>query len=1058
MNKYIHQIKIIKLKTQLKYYKYMNKRIFMEKKTLRRMIIAVCVLCCTFSLYSQRTITGIVTDVNNEPLSGVSVSVKGTSTGTVTDMNGTYRLNIQENAILVISYIGYITQEITVTGQTAISVVLQEDFQNLDEVVVIGYGVQRKVSLTGAVATINANEIQGIPASNLSNALSGRLSGVTVTQSLGGRPGNSSTIAIRAKGSWNNTDPLYVIDGIIRDKFAFDGLDANDIENLSVLKDGASAAIYGSRSANGVILVTTKKGSIGKPVISYNGTIGISDATNIPVTETAYEHSVFINDALTVQKVSTNDFRYFTESELEYLKTHSYNWIDIGWKEPVLSRHSLNVNGGNDRVRYFIGGSYYYETGSFDNMKFTKYNLRGNIEANITKNLVASLNLNTDIRNDRKPFWNNDFDSDNLYDLFGSLLQFASPYIPPYTSDGKPVGNYISNHSLELTRDGYNNRKYSNYEANISLEYKVSQIQGLSLKLLYNTYNRHQFTKHFTRPFTVYVLRTEGEHNHIIVPDEIASTKQLNARDWINEKYDTGDSYQLNGFVTYNRNFGKHTVDALFVYEQSEGFTDWFRAQRNFYISDAVDQLFAGSSDANDSTVDGSGSEDGRISYVGRINYGYADKYLVDASFRYDGSVRFATKQRWGFFPSLSAAWRISEEEFFKNHVRAVNHLKIRGSVALLGNDLVGGWQWLQLYTFTPGAQYGATMKGVQADVVPNPYITWEKSLSYNGGIDAGFLNNKLTIALDMFYKHTYDVLGSRISSMPSSFGANMPNENYGIVDSKGFEIQLGYMDYIGKDFSYYVKGNFAYATNKLIKKDEAENIRPYQSQLGLNTDRAMGYVSTDIIRTQADLNALPEGYTIFGATPELGMMNYEDIRGATSDEPDGKIDGNDQKWLLKHITPPIAYGFSLGANWKGIALDLFFQGIAGNQLFLQPRSNGMDQAMVNFAMWNDHWTPNNVDAQFPRAVNHQLQNNSTFMRRNGSFLRLKNIALSYTIPKSVIAKVGITQLRLFLTGTNLFLLEDHVKYFDPEIGNDANNFKFYPIMKNYSFGINLSF
>jgi TonB-linked SusC/RagA family outer membrane protein len=1012
------------------------------------------------TLESQQDIslTGTVVDQTGEPVIGANIMEKGTANGTVTDAEGKFTLNVSAGAVLQVSYIGFLKQEVTVGSRTTLNIRLMEDALALDEVVVIGYGTQKKVNLTGAVSAINAAEIQNIPASNLANVLSGRLSGVKFTQNMGGRPGNSSAIAIRANGSWNTTDPLYVIDGVVRDKFAFDGLDASDVENLSVLKDGASAAIYGSRAANGVILVSTKKGSIGKPVISYTGSIGLEDATRIPATETAYDHSVFVNDALAVNQVALTDFRYYTESELEHLKTHSYRWIDIGWKEPLLTRHSLNVNGGNERVRYFIGGTYYYETGSFDNMKFTKYNLRGNIEANITKDLVVSLHLNTDIRNDRKPFWNNDNDNDNLYDLFGSLLQFASPYIPPYTSDGKAVGNYISNHSLFLTRNGYNNRKYSRYEASVSLEYKIPRVQGLSVKMLYNNYSSHKFTKHFTRPFPVYVLKTEGEHNHIIVPDEIVSVRTLNARDWINERYDAGSSYQLNGFITYDRTFGQHAVNALLVYEQAEGTTDWFRGQRNNYISDAVDQLFAGSSDANDSTVDGNGTEDGRQSYVGRFTYGYADKYLMELSFRYDGSVRFSPEKRWGFFPSASAAWRISEEGFFKNNVRFVDQLKLRGSVGLLGNDLVGGWQWMQRYKFAAGAQYGSTMKGVEADVTPNPYITWEKSLNYNGGLDAGFFSNKLTVGLDAFYKHTYDVLGSRIASMPSTFGGNLPSENYGIVDSKGVEVELGYKGRAGKDFTYYVKGNWGYATNKLIKRDEAENIRPYQSQIGLNLDRAMGYIFTDIIRTQEDLDALPEGYTIFGATPELGMMNYKDIRGATSDEPDGKIDGSDQEWILEHTTPPVTYGFSLGGSWNGLSLDVFFQGFAGNQLFLKPRDTGIEQAMVNFAIWNDHWTPDNVDAEFPRATRHQLRNNSTFMRRNGSFLRLKNISLSYALPKSVLSKAGIGQLSFFLTGTNLFLLEDHVKQFDPEFGNNDDNFRIFPIMKNYSFGVNLSF
>jgi TonB-linked SusC/RagA family outer membrane protein len=1009
---------------------------------------------------NKKIISGTVIDATGEAVIGANISEKGTKNGTASDVEGKFSLNVNPDAVLVVSYIGYTTKEVVVGSQTNLNITLSESNLDLNEVVVIGYGVQKKINLTGSVATINAAEIQAIPASNLTNALSGRLGGVTITQNQGGRPGNTSTLAVRGKGTWNNSDPLYVIDGVVRDKFAFDGLDANDIENLSVLKDGASGAIYGSRAANGVVLVTTKKGNIGKPTISYTGTIGMSDATKIPETENAYEHSMFINDYLTAEKVPTTDFRYFTAEELEHLKTHSYKWMDIGWKDPVVNHHSLNVSGGNDRVRYFIGGSYYHETGSFSNFNYKKYNLRGNIEANITKDLIASLNLNTDIRDDRKPFWNNDNNEDTMRDLFGSLLQFSSPYIPPFLPDGRPVGNYISNHSLAILDDGYNNRKYSNYEANASLEYKVPWVPGLSLKLLFNNYNRHQFIKHFTRPFQVYTLKTTGEHNHILLLDEVDAVKTLNARDWIQEWYDGANSYQLNGFINYNQKFGKHDVGATLVYEQSEGFNEGFNARRLNYISNAIDQFFAGSSDANDSTVDGSGSEDGRLSYAGRFTYGYAEKYLLEASFRYDGSVRFAPEQRWGFFPSLSAAWRVSEENFFKENVRFMDRLKLRGSVGLLGNDLVGGWQWMQNYTFTPGAQFGSTMKGLQAGVVPNPYITWEKTLSYNGGIDLGFLNNRLSLTADAFYKHTYDILGSRLASIPSTVGANMPQENYGVVDSKGFEIELSYTDKIGKDFNYYAKGSLGYATNKIVEMDEAENIRAYQSKVGLNTDRALGYVYTDIIRTQADLDALPDGYTLFGNKPELGMMNYKDIRGATSDEPDGKIDAYDQEWLLEHITPPVTYGFALGGSWKNWALDVFFQGVAGNQLFVQPRATITDQSSVNFAMWNNHWTPENVNAEFPRASRPQLQNNSTFMRRNGSFLRLKNISLSYSVPKALLSKLGASQIRFFLTGNNLFLLEDHVKYFDPEIGNgiDGRNLVFYPIMKNYSLGLNLSF
>lgn len=330
----------------------------------------------------------------------------------------------------------------------------------------------------------------------------------------------------------------------------------------------------------------------------------------------------------------------------------------------------------------------------------------------------------------------------------------------------------------------------------------------------------------------MYVFKMTGGHNHIIT-DEVDYVKTRSDGDFLYEKYNNDDSYQFNAMVNYQQTFGKHDVGALFVYEQSEGTTDWFDARKNIFISSIIDQMFAGSSDSKESTVGGSGSETGRISYVGRLNYAYDQKYLLEASFRYDGSVNFAPKNRWGFFPSASAAWRISEEDFFKNNVSWTDYLKLRASVGLLGNDAVGGWQWMQRYNLVSGAQYGSLTSGVEANVIPNEDITWEKSFTVNGGFDAGFLNNKLNVTVDGFYRHTYDILGDRLASLPTTFGAKMPAENYAVIDARGFEVELSYADKIGSDFNYYVKGNLGYATNKLITKDEAENLRPYKSELG---------------------------------------------------------------------------------------------------------------------------------------------------------------------------------------------------------------------------------
>lgn len=1006
----------------------------------------------------KKTINGIIVGKDREPIGGCAIREKGTENGSISDMDGKFSLNISENATLSFSCIGYKTYEIKVTGQTRLYVILQEETLNLDEVVIVGYGIQKKVNLTGSIASVNADEIRNIPSSSLSNSLSGKLSGVLIT-SLGGKPGVGSSMQIRSVGTWNNNAPLYVIDGVVRDKFAFDGLDASEIENLSVLKDGASAAIYGARAANGVILVTTKKGKFGKPVISYTGTVGLSDATRLPQMMNAYEQATIINDALAIHGYDASSMDWFTDDELEYFKHHSYNWLQEAWKQPVLTRHSINVSGGSEHVRYFIGGTYYDETGSFDNLRFKKYNLRSNIEANITKHLMVSLNMNMDIRNDRKPYWRWDGDSDNMENLYRGLL-FRTGMVPPYI-DGKPVreigGNtFVEWSPMELidgTRTGYNRKKYSTYDTSLSLQYNVPFIQGLSAKLLYNKIMKHSFVKMFCFPYLMYNFKGTGTHNHIPT-NELVGTYERSDGNYLEEYYVRRDNYQLNMSLSYVKKLGKHDIGALVVYEQSEGYYDDLWVRGYDYASMNIDQLNMASK--KNPRIDGEGSETARISYVGRINYAYDSKYLFEGAFRYDASVNFAPKHRWGFFPSASLAWRISEEPFFKKSVPFIDFLKIRTSVGLLGNDAVGGWQWMQRYNLPSraGAIFGTTALtgGLEADVIPNEKITWEKTLTNNIGWDSRWFN-KLTFNFDFFFKHTYDILGNRLASLPTTVGVKMPAENYAVIDGKGFELELGWNDKIS-DVDYYIKGNLSYAVNKLKKKDEAENIRAYQSSIGYNYDRKMGYIATDIIRTQKDLDALPKGYTIFGRKPELGMLNYRDLRGPDSDEPDGIIDENDKDWIVKHIIPPFNFGLLFGAKWKGWALDIFLQGVAGNDKVIDMRDPQTRISESTFKYWNDRWTPEHTDAKFPRAAENQCGYYSTFWKRDGSFVRLKNINLSYQLPSSFLSKLGIDYVQFFITGSNLCLLYDKVKYFDPESTSIVN----YPLMKSFSVGVNVNF
>lgn len=1027
-----------------------NKKSFFTKRFIKYDLFVFLSFIFCSQLSAQTSVTGKVSS-GDSAIADVSVILKGTSQGTRTDTNGEFSINAPKNGTLVFSHLGFNPSEVKIKSQSVMSVALTSEAGSLEEVVVIGYGTEKKVNLTGSIAAISGKQLKDLPVANLSNALAGRLAGVRITRS-GGAPMTSSSISIRSAGTWNNSSPLYVIDGVVRDQVAFDALDPSEVANISVLKDGASASVYGSRAANGVILVTTKRGEIGKAVINYSGSVGIDQAIKIPTMENALEQAVLINDALRVNNVDTSDSRFFSQDELNYYKTHGTNgrlWIDEAWRNPITTRHALSVSGGTSKVRYFINGAYYYATGSFDRLSFEKYTLRSNVEADITKDLSASLNISTNSRNDNKPFWLYDDDDDNFPDLYAAYL-YRSSMILPYI-DGKLNGTFNEWSPIAITNGltGYNKKKLSDYNAIVSLQYKVPFVNGLKLKAMYNNYSSHAFIKQFSLPYTMYLFETSGYHNHIVT-DKPAGSKIRDDGEFLYESYDNPASYQFDGYITYDRSFGKHTVNALLVYEQSESHDNNFNAQRDNFISPSVDQLFAGN--LNDQFANGTGSEDGRESYIGRVNYNYAGKYIATAAFRYDGSVKFAPGKRWGFFPSLSGAWRISEEPFFKN-IRLINNLKLRGSVALVGNDDIGGWQWTQRYNITNGAYFGSITNGIAPGVLPNPAVTWEKSLSYDGGIDASLFNNKLNLSADIFYRHTYDILGSRQKSIPSTFGASLPDENYGVINTHGFELVLGYNNTIGNNLKYTVSGNIGFATNKVIVEDQPENQRAYKSIIGYNTNRIWGYEATGIIRTEKELNVLPSGYTIFGQKPELGMMNYKDVRGVTSDNPDGMIDGNDQSYISRHNIPPLTYGVSLGGSWKGLTLNLLLQGSAGNDIMISRRSTETRIVGKNFAFWNDHWTPENINAPFPRVTNNTASQPSTFWLRNGSFIRLKNVELSYDLPKKMLRTGGSTSIRVFFIGTNLLLLEDHIKIMDPE----AASLTSYPLMKNYSFGLNVT-
>jgi TonB-linked SusC/RagA family outer membrane protein len=1059
-------------------------------------------------IFQQIVVKGTVSDAaTGEPLPGVNVSVKGTNSGTTSDAAGKYALSVpSRDNVLVYSFVGFTTQEIQVGSRTVIDLSLNEEAQEIEEVVVIGYGTAKKVSLTGAVATLKPEEIQSVPTGSLSNALAGRISGVTIQAADGGIPGESSSFQIRGRSTWHTgteqskNEPLFVIDGVVRDKFAFDGLNANEIDQFSVLKDASAAAVYGARAANGVVLVTTKRGKSGKPTISYSGSVGYNTPTMIPERETAYEHTVATNsynmECIDYPMIYTDNIytpqgkpinsNVFTPDEQEYYRTHSYDYLDATWKNPILTTHSLNISGGNEHIRYFAGGTYYNEEGGFKSINFKKYSARVSVDANITKDLVASLSLNTTVRNNDRPvgtlYSSNDdnYGSDNLW----YQMLIASP-MRPYMIDGKYIGGDPGFNNMNMVarangEDGYNIVKNTESEITASLSYDVPFVKGLNLKLLYNYYTRNQFDKEFGIPYQVYGLTMAGENNHIITEEFSGAVTTVRSPGYLSEKYTPAYSYQANFIANYARKFGKHDIDLLFAYEQVESNMEWFSAKKNEYQIFTNPYFNAGPTSTSSYAIDGKGSEDGRLSYVGRVKYGFDNRYLLDLSFRNDASSKFDPAHRWGFFPAASAAWRISEEHFFKDNVSFMNNLKLRASAGLTGNDNVGAYQWMETASLVDsdgkqltGSYFGGITSALYPGVTANPYITWEKSLTYEAGLEMGFLQNMITLGASYYFKHTYDILGSTTKILPDTFGGTLADENYGAINSNGIEVELGFNRNIGPDAKVWASGNFGYYTSKIIEMKEASGLLPHLSKIGLNFDREYDYVYDKMIRSMADVDAYnayaaEHGQTDYFSGLNLsgkymahpGMLAYKDLRGPDGDEPNGIIDAGDidKDWIITHSEPPIIYGFKIGGSWKGFSLEALFQGLAGHQKWIR-KNQTVWYEPLRFANWGfmskDHFSQANPNAAWPSVTNWGGTNSrSSFWVRDASFLRLKNVTLSYNFQKAVLSKIGLNGLNVYLNATNLFFLSEHIGIYDAEI----NSIGAYPMMRSFTCGLNISF
>ncbi|WP_167021306.1 TonB-dependent receptor [Chitinophaga sp. Cy-1792] len=987
-------------------------------------------------------VKGRVTDTNGSPLPGVAVMLKGTTKGAITDANGEYHFEVADaNGIIVFKLMGYNSLDVQVAAASG-NITLSPNTTNINEVVVVGYGTQKKASVTGAIASVNTKELLQTPSSNLTNSLVGRMPGLIATNASG-KPGSGSSISIRGKSTFGNNDALIVVDGVVR---PFDQLDPNEVETVTILKDAAAAAVYGARAANGVILVTTRRGHTGKPRFNYSGYEGVQMPTRYPKLMSAYEYGLTNNAARINAGQDPNNPQYapqfYTDAQLQDFKSGKVgtDWYAASFKKNSLqSQHNLTVDGGSENIKYFFSAGYLDQQGMYDNISYKRYSFRSNVDARINKRFSISVDVDGRVGKNSSPEFTD-------VTIFSHVIR-EKPVFNAYNPDGSPK-NTTGEHPIEeINSKGYMRNELATFFGTLSFKHELDMItKGLNVTGRVN-YNRNtNVKKEFDVPYTMYDLDANG---NVILTKTVG--KNLTKTE-LSQGLEQNGGTTVNLALNYSRDFNKHHIGGLLLYEQYTSRADSFSAYRTNFPTNLVDELSAGG--AVDKTNDGTAAETGRLSYVGRINYDYNMKYIAEVSFRYDGSENFPPGKRFGFFPAASLGWRISEENFFKNasSLNFIDNLKIRGSYGLLGNDRIGAFQYNQYYSFDKPAVFdGKVDQSVVYGVYPNPNVTWEKAKTTDVGIEASLFKGKLGIEADYFYKRTSDILRPRTLSIPGTFGRTLPDENYAVVDNTGFEISVSHNGNIGQ-FNYFVKANGSYAHNTVIVLDEADNTPFYLKRKGKPIDYVTGLVSDGLFQSNKDVYSNPVQFTKNVA--KAGDIKYKDLNG------DGIIDDYDNTVLSYNgTTPKVILGLYLSGNWKNIDLGILFQGAFMSNIMLQQTGRNMFDNGGNsnsFAYLLDYWTPDNPNAKYPRAYLDRNSNNdrdSDFWLKKTGYVRLKSFELGYTFPKNLIR--NIERLRVYASGLNVFTI-DQFKLFDPE--SVAGKGAYYPQQKSFNLGVNLTF
>ena len=1011
--------------------------------------IAVFLLCFQLLFAQETTITGKVTDSYQEALPGVTVVVKGTTVGTVTNIDGVYTLKVPSaEATLVFSFIGMTTQEESLNGRTTINVSLERQVIGVDEVVVVGYGTQKKANLTGAVASVDFTELETRPAANTSTLLQGQMAGVQVS-TFRNQPGEDNPeIRIRGIGTLNSgSNPLIIVDGIESD---LSQIPVSDIESVSVLKDAASAAIYGVRAANGVILVTTKRGkAMDKPVLNFRQSFAWQQALVKPDLVDSWEWAEIMNLDLTEQGQDA----LYTAADINAMKDGSQPdlWANTDWFDEVFSTAPMNTtylsaSGSKENVRYMTSLEYLDQDGIMMGTGLKRYNFRSNVDVDITDRIKFGMNLagnKRDITETLASASATNGDGDLNY----SIRRFARPTIPvkysnghwgtvdgKYYEPGSTVGS--GRNIVELAQTGENITEIYNFQGKVFAEIEI--IENLkyrpSFSYVYNSSLNSRFSP-TNKSYDAY-----GE----VIGESVHNTLRNSNTTW--------KRYQVDNLLTYDYTTGNHSINVL-VGQSAQMFrTDYFTAYVEDFPNNNIHELDGG---INNKDVGGNASELSLDSYFGRINYNYEDKYLAEFNYRYDGTSRFHADNRWGGFPSFSVGWVASNESFLSD-VELISFLKFRGSWGQLGNQNIGNNYYPYTQNINTGQNYlwgDYIAPGVAVTSLANKDLTWETTTITDFGIDLNLFKNKVQIVADWFEKTSSDIL-IRLP-IPSTMGnVAAPFQNVGEVRNTGWELDVKYQDYIGK---VQIFGGF----NLSNVKNEVLDYGGIEYSISNNAitkeGEAIGsyyaYIAEGYYQTQAELDNATQQ---FGRPLRLGDVKLKDISGPDG-VPDGKITADYDRTILGTPFPELQYSFNLGGRYKGFDIYAFFQGISGIKRYhwINTEANGQG-SFTKTAL--DYWTEDNPNAETPRWGN--LGNNtvySSFWLKDASYIRLKNLELGYTIPAELTKRVKIDKARIYFSGINLLTFTE-LKDYDPEkLTNDDRN-RDYPKAKVYSVGINLTF